>query len=1257
MLRRLAMPLVLAVLAGCAASRPSVEGAPRGPDPAVQPEWAVLADHAEVRRTHYGVPHILADNLKAAGFALAWVQLEDHGARIVAGLIEARGETARYLDGEAADLDGDFLARRRHDRALETFPLLPADVRDVYDGFAAAVNRYVGLHPDEFTVPPPVFTGADVSARDVVEPSWVVGRRFASRAERGEPLVAAWASGGEEAWIAEDPEARLAGWEPGSNTWAFAPSRTTSGRAILMRNPHLSWAAGYYEAHVTVPGVLNFYGDFRLGGPFGMIGGFNERLGWSSTNNAPRLNDLYALELDPARPDYYRFDGRSRPLERVAVTLEYRREGALATETRERWETHLGPVIHRDADHAYVLRTGGEGNYRVGEQFLRMMTATSLDEWRDAMRIQARNGSNFTYADADGNIFYVWSAAHPARPHDHAGDTLAIPARGAADVWTDIIPFDALPQLLNPPGGYLRNENDPFHHTNLNAILGPADFPPEFPEPRVRLRSQHSLELVHGDHVLSLEDVWEAKHSERMLLADRVKDNLMAALAAAAPTGEVAAAARLLREWDNTVAADARGAVLFAEWWNRYLMGGVPAQGSPASAGLPATAESLFREPWRLDAPATTPRGLADPARAVAAFQRAVPATRQRWGAWDVAWGDVHRARVGKLDLPVGGCDGLLGCFRVIWFSEDEDGRRRVRGGDGWVSAVEFTDPPRAYTVLAYGQSSREGHPHSEDQLALFVENGKKAIAFTEADIEASLIRRYRPGLARWDAVSDAGVPHDLLFRNARVYDGAGGPPTWADVAVRGERISAVGDLADAVARDTLDLTGLHLAPGFIDSHSHAAVGLATDSLSDARPLLAQGVTTVIVNPDGRGAVDLPGQAQCLLAHGLGVNVAQLVPHGSVRQTVLGMADRAPDAAELDRMRELIRAGMEAGAVGLSSGPYYAPGSYAGTDELVALARVVAEYGGVHQSHIRDEGQFGVGLLAAVDELIDVSRRSDVTGVVTHIKALGPRVWGQAEAVVDRIEAARAEGLEIYADQYPYDASSTSLSGALVPRWALAGGRDSLQARMGDGEGRQRLAADMAANLEGRGGPERIQFRRFPPDPSVEGRTLAAVAAERGQDPVEVALDLLEAGGAGVVSFNMHDDDVVRFMRQSWTMTASDGDLVEMGTGVPHPRAYGTFPRRLARYTVERGVTDVPTAIRSMTGLPAAVYGLADRGLVREGMAADLVVFDLDRVHDPATYADPHHYARGMVHVLVNGRFAIRDGQFTGTRPGEILRR
>lgn len=744
MVRRYAAPVVAGWILACASAPAGRPAAPA--DPVAGADWRALAGQVEIRRTSYGVPHILAETVGAAGFGLGWVQLEDHGERIVTGLLEARGERARYGGTGEASLDADFQARRAHARALETFPLLPADVRAIYDGFALAVNRYIALHRDESSYDElPSFTGADVSARDVGEPDWGIARRFVSRAESGRRLVGAGSAVDGEA-AAPDPDASLRGWEPGSNTWAFGPSRTASGRAILMRNPHLSWSAGYYEAHVTVPGVLNFYGDFRIGGPFGMIGGFNDRLGWSSTNNAPRRSDIYALDHDPTRPDHYRFDGRSIPLMLDSVTVEFRQGDRVGAETRVQWETPLGPVIHRDDDRIYVLRTAGDGAYRVGEQFFRMMTATSLEAWKDAMRIQARAASNFTYADADGNIFYVWNAAHPVRPHPHGGDTVAIPARSAAEVWSQVMAFDDLPQVLNPPGGYLRNENDPFHFTNLNVAMDPADFPPEFPEPRVRLRSQHSLELVHGDRRFSLDDVWQAKNSMGMTLADRVKADLLAAVAATRPTGEVADAARLLGAWDNTVASEARGAVLFVEWWDRYLAGGERARASPESAGFPATAESLFREPWRPDAPMTTPRGLADPLRAAAAFVEAVPATRERWGSWAVAWGDVHRARLGGLDLPVGGCDGLLGCFRVLWFSDDEDGLRRVRGGDGWVSAVEFGDRPRAYTVLAYGQSGRPGHPHSEDQLRMFVEAGRKEIAFSEEDIRRTLVRSYRPG-------------------------------------------------------------------------------------------------------------------------------------------------------------------------------------------------------------------------------------------------------------------------------------------------------------------------------------------------------------------------------------------------------------------------------------------------------------------------------------------------------------------------------
>lgn len=498
---------------------------------------------------------------------------------------------------------------------------------------------------------------------------------------------------------------------------------------------------------------------------------------------------------------------------------------------------------------------------------------------------------------------------------------------------------------------------------------------------------------------------------------------------------------------------------------------------------------------------------------------------------------------------------------------------------------------------------------------------------------------------------------YDLVIADVRLFDGSGNPWRRADIAVAGDRIAAVGDLAGAQAVRVIDATGLYAAPGFIDVHSHAGEALATAELSHARPLLAQGITTIFANPDGGGPTDLLAQRQALLEHRLGVNVALLVPHGSVRRAVLGMEDRAPTAAELDRMRAVVRRGMEAGAFGLSSGLYYAPGSYAATDEVIELAKVAAEYGGAYTSHIRDEADYSVGVVAAVDEVIRIAREARLPGVVTHIKALGPRVWGYSLVLVRRIDRARGEGIEVYADQYPYEASATSITGALVPRWALVGGEAGLLARLEDPAERAQLRAAMVENLERRGGADRLQFRRHRADPSIEGRTLAAVAAERGLPPVDLAIALLEAGGASVVSFNMSDADIETLMRRPWTMTASDGDLVPLGEGVPHPRSYGTFPRKIRRYVVEKGVVSLEDALRSMTSLPAQVFRVDGRGVVRPGAAADLVVFDLDRVRDVATYNDPHRLAEGMVYVVVNGRLAVDGGRSTGAMAGTVLQR
>lgn len=693
---------------------------------AQQPNAApALASQVLVRRTAFGVPHIKAENLRAAAYALAYVQLEDYGARVANSLLRARGEMGRWFGRDS--MESDFNAQRVYALAVEHYPQLDQETRDVYEGFAVGVNRYVELHPAEF--PPnfaPRFTGYDVAAKDVNIATPQEARRFLARftpggGRRGGPQPVDGEVEGET-----DPI------EEGSNAWAFAPSRTKSGKAILLRNPHLAWNAGYYEAHVAVPGILEFYGDFRIGGPFGVIGGFNKDLGWATTNNAPDLDEVYALDVDPATPDHYLLDGTSLPVQRELVTVAFRNGPGISTETREVWRTNLGPVIHRDSGKVYVFRAAAEGDFRGGEQFLHMMRARSLAEWKEAMRMRARVNSSFTYADRAGNILYVWNASIPSLPHPNGGDTTALPARRTSEVWTRYVSFDSLPQLLNPKGGYVHNENDPPYHTNLRQVLDRSKYPANFPEPLLRLRSQMALTLIDPQKKLSLEDVIALKHSYRMLLADRVKPDLIAAVKAASPAPKVAEALGVIEHWENAAGPTSRGALLFESWWRRYTDG--------------TNADTMFAEPWSAADPAGTPKGLKYPQRAAEAFAWAVDETTRRYGGVDVAWGDVHRVRRGKVDVPVGGCSGVLGCFRVLNFRTDPDGKREAIGGDGWILAIEFGDRPKAYSVLAYGESPREDSPFFSDQAEMFAKGELKKVLLTEQEIETGTIRRYRPG-------------------------------------------------------------------------------------------------------------------------------------------------------------------------------------------------------------------------------------------------------------------------------------------------------------------------------------------------------------------------------------------------------------------------------------------------------------------------------------------------------------------------------
>ena len=502
-----------------------------------------------------------------------------------------------------------------------------------------------------------------------------------------------------------------------------------------------------------------------------------------------------------------------------------------------------------------------------------------------------------------------------------------------------------------------------------------------------------------------------------------------------------------------------------------------------------------------------------------------------------------------------------------------------------------------------------------------------------------------------------AAQSYDVIIRDGRVIDGTGNPWFRADVALNGDRIVAMGDLGAATGKREIDATGLYVTPGFIDAHSHAGPGLATAGLSHGEPLLAQGLTTVVINPDGGGPVDLGQQRRELIRDALGVNTAQLVPHGSIRSVVLGAEDRSPTAAEMEEMRSLVRNGMQEGAYGLSSGTFYVPGSYSDPEEIVDLARVVATFGGIYTSHIRDESDYSIGLVAAVEEVIDVARRAGVPSIVTHVKAMGPRVWGFGTVITRRIEAAREEGIEVYADQYPYTASATSLAAALLPRWSQAGGTDSLMARFDRPAVMADIRSAMVESLARRGGADRIQFRRVRFDESIEGQLLSDLARERSEDPIDTAIDLLRQGVVSIISHNMHEDDVRTLMAPSWNMTASDGDLVPWMEGVPHPRSYGTFPRKIRQFVLEEGIVDLASAIRSMTGLPAQVLRITDRGVLRPGAYADVVVFDLALLNDPATFTEPHQLAEGMIEIFVNGEAAMSSGEITGTLAGRVIQK
>ncbi len=491
----------------------------------------------------------------------------------------------------------------------------------------------------------------------------------------------------------------------------------------------------------------------------------------------------------------------------------------------------------------------------------------------------------------------------------------------------------------------------------------------------------------------------------------------------------------------------------------------------------------------------------------------------------------------------------------------------------------------------------------------------------------------------------------DVLIAGGRVVDGTGAPSRVADVGLRGDRVVFVGDAKarGVVGTRTIDARGLIVAPGFIDPHAHVLVDLQQSSTSRLDGYLLQGVTTVLTGNDGGGPVNVGTTLATWTRNGLGANAGVFIGQGSLRGTVVGRGADAAGATQIDSMRALVRRAMQAGAMGLSSGLFYAPGSFASTEEVIALVREIAPFGGVYDTHQRDESSFGIGLLASTNEAMRIAHDAGVTLNISHIKALGVDVWGRSDSLIAMIRAARARGDKIYADQYPYTASGTALTAAVVPRWAEDGGTAALIRRFNDDTLLPRLRREMEDNLRRRGGAAAILLTT-PRDTSLQGLTLAQIATRMGIDPIAAAIVVIRNGGSGVASFNMQQTDIDLLSKEPWVMTGSDGSD-------GHPRKFGTFPKKLREFVFDRPVLALEAMVHQSTSLPAQVFGLRDRGELREGRYADVIVFDPATVKDRSTYVEPTLAAVGMRYVFVNGVAAIDDGKPTATRPGQTVSR
>ena len=669
------------------------------------------AGAAEILWDSYGVPHIFASDRNALARALGWAQMRNHGDLMLRLYAQARGRAAELLGEDYLEDDRWNWTMGIAPRSTEWLNAQSPAMRAHLAAFVSGVNDFARAHPE--MVGDSVRAVLPVTETDVLGhvQQTLFGVFIASRNQADEET---------RAWK-----------ERGSNAWAIGPSRSASGNSLLLANPHLPWfdLFTWLEAQLVMPG-LNLSGALLVGSPVLQIA-FNDHLGWTHTVNTQDGNDLYELTLEG---DGYSWDGGVREFETERRLIQVKGTGGKPHRTDTliiRRSVH-GPVVADKAGKVVALRVVGLDMPLVLEQWWNMGQARNLAAFEAAIRPNQISGQNVTYADRDGHIMYFYGGNTPAR----AGGSRAhwagiVPGVTSANLWTRVHGYEEMPKVIDPPSGYVQNANEPPWWTTFPVALDPARYPAYLASRAMSLRAQRSVEMLESDASITYDELLTYKHSTRMALADRVLDDLLAA--AGASGSQVARdAAAVLERWDRNADADSRGAVLFIEWWR--------ALGRRTPAG-----SSTWARPWSMESPRSTPDGLADPEGAVAALETAAATVTRRFGGTDAKWGDVYRIQRDSVDLPANGVEGTYGSFRVIGYESAGPNRYKAAGGDSYVAAIEFGNPVRARSVIAFGNSGRPGSPHRTDQLELVSAKQLKPVWRTRAEILAHLEMREQP--------------------------------------------------------------------------------------------------------------------------------------------------------------------------------------------------------------------------------------------------------------------------------------------------------------------------------------------------------------------------------------------------------------------------------------------------------------------------------------------------------------------------------